>query len=222
MGNRLIREGALRPPVIHLCIAMALAAALLYGCGGGSAAQGEATAAARPTPAQREIHDTLRLSRRYMSVLRGPGKRLPRGLVGSGERREYGVGERGWYATSAGLAGIYLVPARQHLCLLSTNHASSNCFPLDQVAQGSATSVICSPYLRPGTIEFAGIVPDGARSVTVIRQHGERLRVPVARNVFVFDLPQQSAIPRAIEWQVGGKRHRIPPGIRLAAARLPC
>jgi hypothetical protein len=201
---------------------MALAAALLYGCGGGGAAQGEATAAARPTPAQREIHDTLRLSRRYMSVLRGPGKRLPRGLVGSGQRREYGVGARGWHATSAGLAGIYLVPAQQHLCLLSTNHASSNCFPRDQVAQGSAASVICSPYLRPGTIEFAGIIPDGARSVTVIRQHGERLRAPVVRNVFVFDIPQQSAIPRAIEWHAGGNRHRIPPGIRLAAARLPC
>lgn len=157
-----------------------------------------------------------------MSVLRGPGKRLPRGLVVSGQRHEYGVGERGWYAASVGLAGIYLVPARQHLCLLSTNHVSSNCFPLDQVAQGSAASVICSPYLRPGTIEFAGIVPDAARAVTVIRQHGERLRVPVVHNVFVFDLPQQSAIPRAIEWQVGGKRHRIPPGIRLAVARLPC
>jgi hypothetical protein len=142
--------------------------------------------------------------------------------VSSVERREYGIGERGWYATSAGLAGIYLVPARQHLCLLSTNHVSSNCFPRDQVAPGSAASVICSPYLRPGTIELAGIVPDGAHAVTVIRQHGERLRVPVFHNVFVFDIPQRSAIPRAIEWRAGGERHRIPPGIRLAEARLPC
>ncbi|MGN6276039.1 MAG: hypothetical protein ACTHNP_08950 [Solirubrobacterales bacterium] len=200
----------------------ALAAALVCGCGGGGTGQGEATAAARPSPADREIHDTLRLSRRYMSVLRGPGKPLPRGLVASGQRHEYGVGERGWYATSVGLAGIYLVPARQHLCLLSTNHVSSNCFPRDQVAPGSAASVICSPYLQPGTIEFAGIIPDGARSVTVIRQHGQRLRVPVVHNVFVFDIPQRSAIPRAIEWRAGGERHRIPPGIRLAEARLPC
>lgn len=157
-----------------------------------------------------------------MSVLRGAGEPLPDSLVLSVQRREYGIGERGWYATSVGLAGIYLVPARQHLCLLSTNHASSNCFPRDQVAQGSAASVICSPYLRQGTIEFAGIIPDGARSVTVIRQHGGRLRVPVVHNVFVFDIPQQSAIPRAIAWQASGERHRIPPGIRLVEARLPC
>jgi hypothetical protein len=200
---------------------MALAAALLCGCGGG-AGQSEATAAAHPTPAERETHETLRLGRRYMSVLRGAGEPLPDSLVLSVQRREYGIGKRGWYATSIGLADIYLVPARQHLCLLSTNHASSNCFPRDQVAQGSAASVICSPYLRPGTIEFAGIVPDGPHAVTVIRQHGKRLRVTVVHNVFVFDIPQQSAIPRAIAWQAGGERHRIPPGIRLAAARLPC
>ena len=184
--------------------------------------QNEATAAAQPPPAKREIHETLRLGRRYMSVLRGAGEPLPRGLVGSVQRREYGTGQRGWYATSVGLAGIYLVPARQHLCLFSTNHVSSNCFPLDQVAQGSASSVVCSPYLQPGTIEFAGIVPDGAHAVTVIRQHRERLRVPVVHNVFVFDIPQQSAIPRAIAWRADGTRHRIPPGIQLAAARLPC
>lgn len=157
-----------------------------------------------------------------MSVLRRPGRRLPRGLVVSPQRREYGVGGRGWYATSAGLGAIYLVPARQRLCLLSTNRVSSNCFPRDQVPQGSAASVICSPYLRKGLIELAGIVPDGARAVTVIRQRGERLRVPVVHNVFVFDIPQRSAIPRAIEWRAGGRRHRIPPGIRLAEARLPC
>jgi hypothetical protein len=205
-----------------LCIAVALATALFCGCGGGGAPQDQATAALRPTPVKREIHETLRLGRHYMSVLRGAGEPLPPGLVVSGQRHEYGVGERGWYAASAGLGAIYLVPARQHLCLLSTNHVSSNCFPRGQVAQGSAASVICSPYLRPGTIEFAGIVPDGARAVTVIRQYGERLRVPVTHNVFVFDIAQQSAIPRAIMWQAGGSHHRIPPGIRLAAARLPC
>lgn len=200
---------------------MALAVALLCGCGGG-AGQGKATAAAHPTPAEREIQETLHLGRRYISVLRGAGEPLPDGLVSSVQRREYGIGERGWHATSVGLAGIYLVPARQHLCLLSTNHVSSNCFPRDQVAPGSAASVICSPYLRQGTIEFAGIIPDGVRSVSVVRQHGERLRVPVVHNVFVFDIPQQSAIPRVITWQAGGKRHRIPPGIELAAARAPC
>jgi hypothetical protein len=157
-----------------------------------------------------------------MSVLRGPGRRLPHSLAISAQRRVYGTGERGWYATSIGLAGIYLVPARQHLCLFSTNHVSSNCFGRDQLAQGSAASVICSPYLQEGTIELAGIVPDGAGSVTVFRQRGQRLRVPVVHNVFVFDIPQQSAIPRAIEWRSGRKRHRIPPGIRLAEARLPC
>jgi len=200
-----------------------LAAALLCGCGGGGAAQVAATATQRPaTSAAHEVRQTLRLSRRYMSVLRGPGRGLPRGLVVPVQRQEYGVGGRGWYATSAGLGGIYLVPARRHLCLLSTNHVTANCFPRDQVALGSAASVICSPYLRKGLIELAGIVPDGARSVTVIRQRGERLRVPVVHNVFVFDIPQQSAIPRAIEWRAGGSRHRIPPGIRLAEARLPC
>jgi hypothetical protein len=157
-----------------------------------------------------------------MSVLRGAGRPLPPGLVMSAQRQEYGVGERGWFATSAGLAGIYLVPARRHLCLLSTNHVSSNCFPRDQVKPGSVASVICSPYLRQGTIELAGIVPDGASAVTVVRQHGKRLRVPVIRNVFVFDIPQRSPIPRAIEWRAKGEPHRIPPGIRLAEARLPC
>lgn len=157
-----------------------------------------------------------------MNVLKGAGEPLPDGLVVHGQRYTYGVGDRGWYATSAGLGSIYLVPARRHLCLLSTTHVSSNCFPRDQVPRGSAASVICSPYLREGVIEFAGIIPDGPRSVTVIREHGVRLRVPVVRNVFVFDIPQRSAIPRAIEWRAGGRRHRIPPGIRLAEARLPC
>jgi hypothetical protein len=204
------------------CVCAALAAALICGCGGSGGSPDAATAARQPAQGEREIQQTLRLGRDYMSVLRGAGEPLPPGLALSAQRREYGVGQRGWYTRSVGLASIYLVPAREHLCLLSTNHVSSNCFPRDQLAQGSAASVICSPYLREGTIELAGIVPDGARAVTVIRQHRARLRVPVIHNVFVFDIPQRSPIPRAIEWSAAGKTHRIPPGIRLAAARLPC
>jgi hypothetical protein len=204
------------------CVCAALAAALLCGCGDSGNSRDAGAAARRAGQGEREIQETLRLGRHYMSALRGAGAPLPSGLVLSVQRREYGVGQRGWYTTTAGLGSIYLVPARRRLCLLSTNHVSSNCFPRDQLAKGSAASVICSPYLREGAIELAGIVPDGAPAVTVIRQHGERLRVPVIHNVFVFDIPQRSPIPRAIEWSAEGKTHRIPPGIRLAAARLPC
>jgi hypothetical protein len=224
---------ARRRTTIHpraLAVAAATAAAIA-GCGSDSPAPTTAAGTA-PAPAgamrgasshEGSVEATIARVRPYLATFRRPPQAPPPGVVPQANVDVLGADRhRARLAMQRPDVSVYLVPARDSVCLQTSTRRAGNCFRVEDAIRGTASSVMCSPNLPPGQIDLAGIIPDGARSVTVHREGGATLRVPVTGNVFVYSIPFGSPVPLTMSWTSGGKRYETLAGIDPDEAKEPC
>jgi hypothetical protein len=106
-----------------------------------------------------------------------------------------------------------LLPAAQGLCAVVGGGEVAFCRPAAQPAIGPAVD-LCSPSLPAGEVELAWLLPDGARSVSVMMSDGRNLALAPAHNVYVQRFSLSEALPVRVSW-VSAQ------GTRSFSTRLP-
>ncbi len=118
---------------------------------------------------------------------------------------------------------IYLVASTELVCTYSSYNPVSNCWPLATVKQGRAMAAsICGLGTRAGETVIYGIVPDGAKSVTILRRGGDE-RFRVAGNMFVAPTSSAPPLPTHLAFRLGGRKvvrsTAIPPDVARRGCR---
>jgi hypothetical protein len=109
---------------------------------------------------------------------------------------------------------LYLIPGEHWLCLASDDQTIFSCWSPHDIAAGIATTAaLCSPNLPRGTIELAGLLPDGVPRVSIERPHMPNITIPVHTNVFLANLPADEPLPLQVHWQTHGHNETRPSGI---------
>jgi len=208
------RRGALFS--VLACVALGLTG--LAGCGGDGSAESAAATRGTASPVHTLI-PTFAVFRRARTLGDEiPVEVLPREIVAS----------LGLDMTTSRFARtyekklIYLVASPELVCTYSPYNPVSNCWPLATVKQGSATAAsICGLGTRAGETVIYGIVPDGVRSVTILRRSGDE-RVPVAGNMFVAPTSSKPPLPTHLSFRLEGKKVIRSTGIPADVARRGC
>lgn len=118
---------------------------------------------------------------------------------------------------------LFVVPTSGGLCLVSKLGRGEECVPAGLVVQGqAATSVVCAPGLPPGTVEVAGLLPDGASAVSARLTDGKTTAVELGQNVYVLDRPTNQPLPESITWRDAAGAHETATSMPADAASTRC
>lgn len=125
--------------------------------------------------------------------------------------------------TTSDGAAEYLIPFGGGVCIASSDLVASGCIPTAAAESGSGFgSVVCSPFLTPGQLGIAGIVPDGASDVRLKFADGSTQAIAPQNGVVALTLPKSGAVPTAIEWSSAGSIHSASSGVPPDAAAARC
>ncbi len=190
---------------------------MMTGCGGGE--DESSTAEATPAFVQPLSAD--------FAVFRGPREaedEMPKDLVPARIAAMLHIDLRlSRYARDLYGEGLYLVPSRKMTCMFGRNEAVGNCWPTETVAEHMAiASTLCGPGLGADKVVTFGVVPDGAKKVTVVRTNVPSRTVPVEGNVFVAKTSSEPPLPLQIFWFEDGKKVTHSAGIPAKVAREGC
>lgn len=118
---------------------------------------------------------------------------------------------------------VYVVTSPRFTCTYSRSYEVGNCWPTSTVVQGLATATsICGLGTDGDEIVTYGIVPDGVREVTILRDKEPDRTVQVVGNVYVAATSSTPPLPRRLEFEEDGKRVVRSTGIPPALARQGC
>lgn len=204
-------------------LATGAVAVVLSACGSSAAPRDDVqrTASASPTSAV-HARDRLRLSvfrapRGDNSQLTGIRQLIPKPLVAK-FRIDFSTAR---FAMVARAQPLFVVRGAHAYCLVDRARSLTNCWSEETTRSGDASvTSICSPQLPPDIIEVGGVVPNGVRTVTILR--GGRFTdetVGVRNNVFVAVLPAGDPLPLRLRWNGTGPRHStgVPAGTTYSA-----
>lgn len=211
---RLRRHGALVAALLVVILAIGAG-----GCGSGRSDDDEsvrAPGAVSPLSLERD----LALFRRNQTDRdQIPEAVLPRSLA---RRLDFNMADSRVALTHHG-EPVYVVRSDALVCTYSWRVELGNCWPPSAVARGlaSATS-ICGLGTAPGKIATFGLVPDGVRRVTVLRNGRSDYSVPVRGNMYVAVGSSTPPLPLRIQLVYDRKRVLRPTGIPPAVAKRGC
>jgi len=118
---------------------------------------------------------------------------------------------------------IYVVASSKLTCTYSRQNEVGNCWPTTTVTRSLASaSSLCGLGTDPGEIVTYGILPDGVREVTVLRDKEPDRAVPVIGNVYVAATSSRPPLPLRIAFVKDGRRVTRPTGIPRDLARDGC
>jgi hypothetical protein len=198
-----------------LVVFLGLAVSMVAAACGGENGDGQRDAESRDTVRER-LNQTDRRLRGAFRVMRADRRavdELPSGLAS--EARTLGMDPlAARLAYDLGTSHLYAMTGGDRFCVMDSRRVLTNCWPKGDVLRGAAgMAALCAPNLAPGTIQLAGIVPDGVSRVTVIRPDRRDVTVPVDRNAWLAVLPGKDPLPLTVRWRGSGRVERHLSGI---------
>jgi hypothetical protein len=107
-----------------------------------------------------------------------------------------------------GLSGVWIVPGRAGLALLSDNFLDSGTWGLSGFESPSSGRVRLVTWYGDGSQTIVGLVPDGSRRVTAVLRSGRRVSARVVDNVYsIWVRPHAVAL---LVKNAAGRTVRIP------------
>lgn len=126
-------------------------------------------------------------------------------------------------AYGRGTSQLFAAQAGGQVCLLDSRDVVSNCWPKRRVLAGDASvAALCARNLPQGTIQLAGLVPDGVERVTVVLPGRPDLSVRVAENAWLAFTPARDPLPLTLRWRLGDRVQRRPSGIPVGTTYEGC
>jgi hypothetical protein len=126
------------------------------------------------------------------------------------------------FAGDAGTSHLFVAAGRQRLCVIDSRQVLTNCWPKAEVLRGGAgMAALCAANLPPGTVELAGLVPDGVTSVRFRAPDGKVIARHPSRNLWRAIVRSRNPLPVLVVWRRYGRTTRHPTGIpaRVRAAK---
>lgn len=159
-----------------------------------------------PAAAADPLATLNRVTTRF-AVLDGPRQTsdaLPYGAlvtVRGGLIQRYGAEPELARRVDVGGVPLYLVPGRDHLCLL-TESGTGGCNPAADAIEGRLFTFEQGDPVPEGKTRVFGALPDGVRSVRLDLVDGQVVEAPVDRNVWMVVTDSE---PAHVSWVDGGE-----------------
>lgn len=119
---------------------------------------------------------------------------------------------------------LYIVPAHQALCVVSSDHVTETCqaFPYTAATPADLGVAICAPNLPSTELEVAGLMPPGASDITAHYSDGSSRALTAANGTIAIYASFHAPLPTSITWTEPDGPHRTSTGVPPNAARSNC